>query len=443
MKKTGQTIHPVGRLLLMILINFGSQTGAQDLVSELQPGNSVNSVSLEQCLDAAVQHAPVMRNSELLKQQQILRGENIRTSWFPELELNGKASYQSDVVTIEIDNTSIPVSFPEMPHDQYSLNLDVRQVIYDGGLSKQLQLYEQRKTEETIQQIGVETYRVREMVAGIYLSALAASENRNNLEIALSSLKARETALLSAIKNGVASEKELKVIRIEILKVLQSLSDTDAAKSGAIEMLSVYTGLTISENCILQTPFIEIETDAQRERPELQLFTLQKETIESGKELASAKRLPKVFAYGQAGYGRPGYNMLSTEFDTYYLVGAGLKWKIWDWNSTQREKQILDLNSQMINTARESFNMQMDAAAAKELETMKQLKGNLDLDNKILELQKEITNDAASQLENGVISATDYLIELNKETGARSRGTIHRIMLLQSMAKYRFFQGTL
>ncbi len=444
MKSKGRILKRRGTwVLLPLLVIMVVKITAQEVAMDQQTENVDPTFSLGQCLDAATQQTPEIRNRELLNQQQILLEENIRARWLPSFDLNGKASYQSDVVTIEIDNTSIPISFPEMPHDQYSLNIDVQQNIYDGGLSKHTRLYERRKTEAAIQQIEVETYRVREIVAGLYFSILAAEENRNNQELMLSNLKAREEALLSALKNGVSIEKDLKVIRVEILKNLQSLSETDAAINGAMEMLAVYTGLNLGENVRLETPFLEIETDAERQRPELQLLTIQKETIESGKDLASAKRMPKIFAFGQAGYGRPGYNMLSTQFDTYYLMGAGLKWNIWDWNSTRREKQIMELNSQMIETSLESFNMQMDAATVKEIETMKQLKANLDLDKKILEMQMEITADAASQLENGVITATEYLLELNKESAARVRGSMRRIKLLQSMTKYKFFQGTL
>ncbi len=35
--------------------------------------------------------------------------------------LNGKMSYQSDVVTVALTDPTIPVDFPEVPHDQYGL----------------------------------------------------------------------------------------------------------------------------------------------------------------------------------------------------------------------------------------------------------------------------------------------------------------------------------
>jgi len=400
-------------------------------------------LSLADCLEGATKNAPRGKDREFLQQQQALVERNIRTNWFPALDLNGKASYQSDVVTLEFDNPQFPLSLPEMPHDQYSITLDVRQTLYDGGLTKLSGQYEQQKTAAEIQQVEVETYSIRDQVSNLYFAILTAQENRNNLEITLSNLKAREAALIAALEHGAAMEKDLKVIRVEILKILQALSDIDASKNGALEMLSVYTGLTITTDITLEKPFLEMDAEGQGRRPELGLFDLREQTLLTAKELSGAKRRPVVFAFGQAGYGRPGYNMLSTEFDTYYMVGAGLKWKIWDWNNTQREQQIIDLNSQMVGTARESFNMNLDAAAAKELETMKQLKSSIELDDKILQMQMEITSDAASQLENGVISATDYMHELNNESVARVRRTLHEIRLIQSIAKYNFYHGTL
>ena len=45
--------------------------------------------------------------------------------------------------------------------------------------------------------------------------------------------------------------------------------------------------------------------------------------MEAGKELVGKRRMPVLYAFGQTGYGKPGYNMLSDEWDFYYLVGAG------------------------------------------------------------------------------------------------------------------------
>ena len=402
-----------------------------------------DTLSLEQCLAAAIEHAPRTGDRALLEEQSELVEKNIRANWYPSLELNGKASYQSDVVTIEFENTSIPIAVPEMPRDQYAMNLDVRQTLFDGGISKSRSAYEQIKTAAEVQQIEVDLQSVREQVTGLYFSVLLAQENRSSLEIMLSNLKAREAAMQSALRHGAAMEMDLKVIRVEILKLLQTLSEIDAARNGALGMMEVLTGISLSAATRLATPYLQLDENAAYNRPELRLFDLREASVEAGKAMTTAERFPKVFAFGQAGYGQPGYNMLSTEFDAYYMLGVGLQWKIWDWNSTSREKQILEANRQMIGNARETLVQNLDARGRKELEVMKHLKGAIELDDTILEMRMEITRDAASQLENGVITATDYLLELNDESAARINRSRHRVQLLQSMANYKLLQGTL
>ena len=51
------------------------------------------------------------------------------------------------------------------------------------------------------------------------------------------------------------------------------------------------------------------------------MFSKQNELLSANSEILQKQRNPKLFGFGQAGYGRPGMNMLSTKFDTYYLVG--------------------------------------------------------------------------------------------------------------------------
>ncbi len=81
-------------------------------------------------------------------------------------------------------------------------------------------------------------------------------------------------------------------------------------------------------------------------RLEYNLFSLQQQKAESLKKLASSRLVPKLWAYGQAGYGRPGFNMLLNEFDDFYIIGAKLSWNFYNWNKTRNEKSILDLQKE-------------------------------------------------------------------------------------------------
>jgi outer membrane protein TolC len=165
--------------------------------------------------------------------------------------------------------------------------------------------------------------------------------------------------------------------------------------------------------------------------------------MEAGKELTGKKRLPQLYAFGQTGYGKPGYNMMSEDWDYYYMVGAGLKWKIWDWNRTSREKQLIGYQQQILQTQRASFDKEIETLLVQEEAKIEQYRLTMELDQQVLELQSKISEQAAVRLDNGTMTASDYVTELNKESLARITLVTHQVMLMQAIANYLTIQGNL
>jgi outer membrane protein TolC len=225
--------------------------------------------------------------------------------------------------------------------------------------------------------------------------------------------------------------------------MLQAISELDAGKTGALRMLSVYMDRELSDETILALPYIEMADDETLNRPELQWFDMQTEVLEAGKELTSVKRLPMVYAFGQAGVGRPGYNMLSDQVDGYYMIGAGFQWKVWDWNTTNRDKQILETKKQVMLNSKDTFKRNISAGMQKEYESMLHYKSSLNLDDQMLKMRIDISANAASKVDNGVMSATDYLQILNEENRTRINRSTHQLLLLKAMANYNLLIGTL
>lgn len=402
-----------------------------------------DTLDLDRCIEQAIEQAPKRANREEIARKGSLQQENLQTNWLPTLTLNGQVTYQSDVVSLEMDDPSIPFSFPDMPHEQVALNLDVEQTLYDGGTVARKKTLERIETETALQQLKVDLYGIRENITQLYFSVLLLQENRENVEIALDNLKRQETLVQAALENGTAMESDLHIIRVEIMEILQSLDELDARRNALIQMIAIHTGKELDPETVLKVPYLEVEEDSALARPEMELFELQSATLEAGKELVQTRRRPRVFAFGQAGYGLPGYNMLNDEWDTYYRIGAGLRWQILDWNQVKREQQIFDARKQMVHNARNSFEQQINAAMAKEREEMKHYRQAIEMDRKMLKMRREITCNAASRLENGVINATEYTVELNREQRVRVKLTTHKIKLLQSLATYKSLQGTL
>jgi len=245
------------------------------------------------------------------------------------------------------------------------------------------------------------------------------------------------------VENGVAEESDLKVIQVEMLKTLQSISELDARRKGALRALSMYMGQDIHETTLLEQPVLEKNGADSLQRPELSYFRRSAELLDVGKELQQVKRRPRLFAFGQAGVGMPGYNMLNDQVDSYYMVGARVQWNIWDWNTVSREQQILEKQKQVLEHAQETFSIQVHAGIENELAQAEHYRNAMALDDKMLQMRMEITAAAASKVDNGVISATEYLQVLNEEQLARIARTGHHIRLLQSMANIHLLRGTL
>lgn len=402
-----------------------------------------DTTTLFECHRQALENAPRLGDREYIQQIGELKVDQAKTNWYPSLDLNGKVSYQSDVVTVALTDPGIPVEFPQVPHDQYGVNLDIKQTLYDGGITRQKKYYEQANAAADLQQVEVDLHGFKTRVNQFYFAILVMQENRRNLGIHMDNLVTRQESMKTAIENGILLDAELKVIDVEILKVRQSMVEVESRKQSYINALNVLCGTGFQEGIHLTIPELEEYSTEQVNRPEYRLFELKDASMEAGKALVGKKRMPILYAFGQTGYGKPGYNLMSNNWDFYYMVGAGLRWNIWDWNSTGKEKQVIDNQRQVLQNQRATFDMEIESLMVQEEAKIGQYRKTMELEEQVLELQKEISKHAATKLSNGTITATEYITELNKESLARISLATQRIMLRQSITNFLTIQGNL
>ena len=79
---------------------------------------------------------------------------------------------------------------------------------------------------------------------------------------------------------------------------------------------------------------------------------------------------------------------------------------------------------------------QQNAELAKYFELLKK-------DGDIISLRESVKNAAAAQLENGVLSAHDYITQVTAEDHARQSLILHNIELLQSQYNYQNTTGNI
>jgi outer membrane protein TolC len=406
-------------------------------------GFSQDTISLEWCLDKTGQNHPRSGNTELIESISGDKIRNIRTGNLPQMELNGKASYQSDVIALDL-NIPIPgITFPQSPKDQYKLSLDVTQSIYDGGVTKNRQKIEEVSAEVDKSQLALDIRASKMLVKDLYYNVLLIQKNQEIIDITLTQLLENKKVIETGIKNGVLLGTDLDLLGVEIIKQQQTKKELENSRIAGLQVLSMKTGENIELSTVLKpTDFAFTDNDSLQRMEEV-LFDLQSQQLGQNKSLVKSRVLPKVYAFGQFGYGNPALNMLKDEFDTYYIVGAGLKWTIWDWRTSSRDKEVLGLQQNIIESRKTQFESDINSALMTQKAAINNHQENLIAYENILNLRSNITTTSKTQLEQGVIKTLDYITVLNQETIARIQFENEKTLLQQSIAKYLEIKGEL
>jgi outer membrane protein TolC len=358
------------------------------------------------------------------------------------MNVNGDAHYQSDVVEVPV---AIAAFAPEpLDKDWYKISLDVSQLIYDGGITRKNKDIEYLEEQINRQAVSVDLYKIKERVVGVYFSIISLQESLELLNLTRESLKSRLKEVESGVMNGVVLASNADIIKAELLKIDQREIELQSGITTGYKVLSILTGEQIATGTPLEwtDPVIESYIPGQ-DRPEYGLYSLQQQKAESMKKLTTSKLIPKVFAYGQAGYGRPGYDMLLNEFDDFYTIGARLSWNVWNWNKSKNEKTILELNKEIIENNKNSFDQNLNTDLERKMAEIVKIEALIPKDREIAELRSGIVKTYASQLDHGVITATEYITELHAELEALLNLKVHEVQLARAKYDYLAAAGKL
>ncbi len=393
-------------------------------------GYGQQAITLKMCHDSAEVNFPLANQKEKLEQIGILKQQNLSSKYLPTLNFKARASYQSEVVEITVN---VPgVAFPEMPKDQYSANIEINQLIYDGGNIKAAKHVNEMSALIDVQKIEVDMYKIKEQINELYFNCLLLQENTGILKLTHETILEQKKTLLSAVNEGIALASELDNLNAEILRLEQQIIELNSAKSQVLKAIGILTCINVDNNTQLSLPVINANTNNQLFRPEHQLFNSQLLLLDASINLTQKKRMPTLGAFANAGYGKPGYDFFNSEMHGFYMVGAQFQWKILDWKQTNREKQQISLKKLIVDDNRQAFDKNLSISLSEAQLREQKIEQLIIKDIAIIELQAKISKRTASQMKNGVKTSADYLRDLNSEKQARINLESRKIQLLQA-----------
>jgi outer membrane protein TolC len=400
------------------------------------------SADIQLCYQKATENYPLIKQKGMINEAGNLKIRSLNSNYLPQLTINAQLSYQSDVTKLAIN---IPfVNIPENSKDMYKASLDINQLIWDGGSISGQRKVENISTQNEQQNLETEIYKLKERVNLLFFNILILKKNKELLEISKADIGLKLQKIESGVKNGVLNESNADNLKAEILKIDQKIIEIQTSEKATIEMLKEFCGMEIAENALFSVPEIAVNTTVfENNRPELKSFELNKNKLSATQNVLSTKLMPKIYGFGQLGYGRPGLNMLSNDFQSFYIVGAKLSWNIWNWNQTKNDKKILEIQKDIINNTKEIYQKNMKMAFQRDVAEIDKFTELILKDLEIINLKTRIAKNSSSQFDNGYINSNDYLNDVNAETMAKINYEIHKIQLHKAKFDYMVNLGKL
>ena len=150
-----------------------------------------------------------------------LNTKNIKTNYYPKLNLNGQASYQSDVTKMPIGNNIPGLEIEELDKDWYKVNLDIEQMIYDGGLTSSQKKLEEADLKISDQKLQVELYQLKDGINHLFFNIVFLDKNREILNVLVDNLKIRIEDAQKVFNNGMLLSSEVDALKVEINTTIQ------------------------------------------------------------------------------------------------------------------------------------------------------------------------------------------------------------------------------
>jgi outer membrane protein TolC len=397
-------------------------------------------LSIEKAYLLARDNYPLIKQRDLITKTKDYSVSNAAKGYLPSLSVNGQATYQSAVTNFPFKIPGFNV--PTYSKDQYKIYAEADQVIYDGGVIKNQQQI--ATANESIQQqnLEVELYALYDRVNQLFFGALLMDEQLKQTDLLTQDIQNGIDKAKALVANGTAYRSSVDELSAQLLQAEQSRVELSATKKAYLDMLGLFINTSLDEHTILEKPDMPVFTD-NINRPELVLYDYQKRTYDLQGELLKAQLRPKFSFFAQGGYGRPGLNFLDNNFAWYYLGGLRLSWNLGSWYTLKNQKQLLDINRKTLDIQKETFlfnthitQKQQNAEVEKYLELAKK-------DDAIIALRESVKKAASAQLENGVLSAHDYITEVNAEDQARQNLIFHQVQLLQAQYNYQNTMGNI
>lgn len=402
-------------------------------------------VTLEECVMLAQDNYPLIKKYDLLNQTEKVNLSNINKSWLPQINVYGQGTVQNETPSFPeslagiISQTGTSIS--GLNEWQYKIGADISQNIWDGGISKTKRQMERADDAERKAALDIQLYAIRERVEDLFFGILLIEKQTEQTRNMQTLLQSNLDKLRTMLENGTAMQSDVDMVEAQYLITSQQLIQAESTSKSYRKVLEIFTGKSLAGQELVK-PDVSIPQNLIPNRPELWHFEAQLQANEARYANITASTMPKIGLFAQAYYGYPGLDyfesMMNRDLSFNILAGIKVSWNIGAFYTKENNRRKLRLSSDNIAVEREAFLFNTNMQAQSQLDHIDELKAVMKENNRIVELRTNVRKAAESQLDNGIINATDLLTKLTDEKQARLTASYHEIQLLQSIYQLKY-----
>lgn len=391
-------------------------------------------LTIDACQEMARKNFPLIKQYRLIEKTEEYNISNAKKGYLPQgsLSLNGSyADIRSDMLKSFLGSNNLDTKVG------YAM-ASVKQTVWDGGAINAQKDIAKASSDVDKQNVEVQIYALRDRVNQLFFGVLLLKEQLTQNTSLDKELQINYDKIKAYISGGVANSSDLDEVRVEQLKNVQRRDELNATLKAYCAMLSAMTGdANIASQTFVKPEMRLNSLNASVNRPELQLYNVQKNYYDSQIKYYKSNNMPKVGLSMTGAYAKIWNDRFSNPTLGFFMGGIGLSWNFGNLYSYKNNVRKMEINKQYIDIQRETFLYNNNLDATQKLNEIEKFQKQIKSDDEIILLRNSIRKKAEVKITNGTLSVTDLLTKLNDEDLAEQDKILHEIQLLMAFYNYK------
>lgn len=380
-------------------------------------------VTLEECRRKAREHHPWARQKDLIARTEGFSVANANRGYLPQLSITGKSTDQSDPAMRGLET------------DQTQVVAEIGQTLWDGGAASARKRVAKATATADAAKLESDLHTLRSRVDQFFFGILSIDERIVQNDILERDLRTNLERVKAYRDNGIANQSDVDALQVEILRTRQRRTELVSSGDAYRSMLSLLMGEPVDSSRRFERPALQAPAAAPvNRRPELAMLQAQEELAQSQDASLFARNAPRLGAFLQLGWGKPGLSLANTEFTSFWVAGLRLSWDIGGLWTLGNDRALIALQREAVRVRKDAFELDVGLETARGTRDIDKYRSLIAQDDEIVALRTRIRSAAEAKVAAGAMSVADLVREMDAEAAARQDRILHEMLLLQAIA---------